>query len=109
MELIKFKILYYWNSKKIPVNNKTQEAQVNLHLYFNPSFEFKFDLAQDDTNIFNFYIDLFGLFFFQICKNKKTDHAGFFFNIKILGLEFDYNKHDTRHWDWENDTWEVYE
>ena len=107
MELIKFKILYSWISK--PIDNKAKEAQVNLHLYLEPKIDFKIDLAQDDTNIFNFYINLFGLFFFQICKDKKTDHAGFWFNMKILGIEFYYRIYDIRHWDWENDTWEVYE
>ena len=67
------------------------------------------DLNQFDSNIFNFIISLFGLFHLIIRKDKETDHAGFWFNISILGLDFTYRKYDIRHWDWENDTWEVYE
>ena len=107
MELIKFKILYCWISK--PINNKAKEVQTNLYLYLIPAIDFKIDLHRYDTNIYNFIIDLFGLFKFQICKTKEIDHAGFWFNISILGLDFTYRKYDTRHWDWENDTWEVYE
>lgn len=106
MELIKFKILYCWFSK--PINNKAKEIQLNLYLYLKPEINFKLDLSQYDTNIFNFFIDLFGLFNFQICKNKETDHAGFWFNLSIFGLDFTYRKYDTRHWNYENETWEIY-
>lgn len=106
MELIKFIILYYWTSK--PINNKAKEVQINLYLNIYPTIKFLIDLDQYDTNIFDLNIELFGLFSFQICKTKKTDHAGFWFNMSILGLDFTYRTYDTRHWNYENDTWEVY-
>ena len=80
-----------------------------MYLWLKPTIEFKIDLYQDDTNIFYFDIDLFGLFRLNINKNKKTDHAGFRFNLNIFGLDFDYTHYDTRHWNYDNDNWEVYD
>lgn len=105
MELIKFEILYSWCSK--PINNKAKEIQIDSYLCLVPEINFEINLNQQDTNIFNFIINLFNLFNLQICKTKKTDHAGFWFELSIFGLNFTYRKYDTRHWDWENDTWEV--
>ena len=107
MELIKFKILYIWVSK--PINNKAKEVQLNWYLDLLPKVNFEIDLNKFDSNVYNFVIGLFNLFYFQICKTEKTDHAGFWFNISILGLDFTYRKYDTRHWNYDNDTWEVYE
>lgn len=107
MEIIKFKMLKCWVSK--PINNKAKEIQLDMYLYLVPEIDFKFDLNQEDTNIFTFFINLFNLFTFQICKTKRTDHAGFWFELSIFGLKFTYRTYDTRHWDWENNTWEVYE
>jgi hypothetical protein len=45
-------------------------------------------------------------FHFQLRLNRKTDHAGFYFYIEILGLYFIFQIFDHRHWDWENDCWE---
>ena len=108
MNLIKFKILYCWVSNKIK-NNKAKEMQINLYLWLHPTLEFKIDLSQHDTNIFYFDIDLFGLFKLNINKDKKTYHAGFLFNLSIFGLDFNYSHYDTRHWNYDNDTWEIYE
>ena len=105
--LIKFKILYCWISKEI--DNKVKEVQINWYLNLYPEISFKLDLDQYDTNIFNFDIELFGLFKLNICKTKETDHAGFWFNLSIFGLDFTYRKYDTRHWDHDKDAWEIYE
>ena len=108
MEIIKFKILKYWGSK--PINNRVKEIQLNLCLYLKPELNFKIDLSKDyDTNIFNFDIDIFGLLELNISKNKKQDHAGFWFRFSIFGLDFSYRKYDIRHWDYDNDCWEKYE
>ena len=107
MELIKFKILYWWSSK--PKNNKAKELQLNLYLWFKPTIDFKIDLSQYDTNIFKFDLDLFGVLKLWVSKNKKTDHAGFRFNLNLLGLDFDYSYYDTRNWNYYNNSWEIYE
>jgi len=107
MNIIKFKILYCWMSKSF--NNKAKEVQLNLYLHLDPEINFKIDLSQYDENVFNFIVGLFGLFYFQICKTKQTDHAGFWFNLVIFGLDFTYRKYDTRHWDYDKNTWEEYE
>jgi len=107
MQLLKFKILYCWISK--PLNNKVKEVQINKYLHFYPMIDFKIDLQQFDTNILNFYIDLFGLVKVEISKSKNTDHAGFWFNVSIFGLDSTYRIYDTRHWDHDKETWEVYE
>lgn len=41
--------------------------------------------------------------------NRRTDHAGFDFNIEILGLYFILTVYDNRHFDYENDRWMVYD
>jgi len=107
MKLIKFKILYCWISK--PILNKVKEIQINLNLYLTPEIDFKIDLSQYDKNVFNFIINLFGLFYFQICKTKETDHAGLWIEFDIFGIEFNYRKYDTKHWDYDKETWEIYE
>lgn len=98
------KILYHWYSK--PINNKSKEIQLSLFFGFYPCFDFNFDFLQQFGNIFLFNIDIFGLFRFNIYKNKEQDHAGFGININILGLDFDFNNKDIRHWDYDNDKWE---
>lgn len=45
-------------------------------------------------------------FQFQLTWSRKTDHAGFLFYIELFGLNFNFEIHDNRHWDYENDCWE---
>lgn len=102
------KTLYYWSQK--PKENKAKELQIYTSLYLTPKLEFILNLSQSeyDTNIFNFNINIFGLFGFNIDKNKKTDHAGLSIELNLFGLVSYYNHYDIRHWNDENDTWEVY-
>ena len=67
------------------------------------------DLIQNNENIFHFYINIFNLLELNINKNKKSDHAGFRFNMNILGLNFDYTYYDIRHWNYDEDDWEKYD
>ena len=39
----------------------------------------------------------------------KGDHAGFRFVIALFGYDASFNLYDTRHWDYENDCYEIYE
>jgi hypothetical protein len=39
---------------------------------------------------------------------NKGDHPGFRFSLSILFITFDFQFYDGRHWDYENDCYEVY-
>lgn len=41
--------------------------------------------------------------------NFNCDHAGIKFNISLFGYTLEYTVYDTRHWDYDNNTWEVYD
>ena len=60
-----------------------------------------------DWHFFNFNFLLFGdLFKFNAKWTRKRDHAGFNFEICILGYSLLFYTYDTRHWDDENDCFE---
>lgn len=103
------KTLYYWSQK--PKGNKAKELQIYTSLYLTPKLEFILNLSQSeyDTNIFNFVINIFGLFEFNINKNKNSDHAGLRIELNLFGLVIDYNHYDIRHWNDETDDWCKYD
>jgi len=107
MEIGKFKILYLWNS--IVKDNKCKEFQISWYLYLMPKITFDLDLIRNWGHIFTLDINLFNIIALNIKKNKETDHAGLRINFILLGLDFDYNHYDIRHWDDENDKWCIYE
>lgn len=39
----------------------------------------------------------------------RGDHAGLSFNVEFFGFMFEFNVYDHRHWDYDNNTWQVYE
>lgn len=41
--------------------------------------------------------------------NFNSDHAGLRANFSLFGYTLEYSFYDTRHWDYENNTWEVYD
>jgi hypothetical protein len=49
------------------------------------------------------------VFVFDVRCTRNTDHAGIEFRIGALGYMFDICLYDGRHWDYETDTWKVYE
>lgn len=60
-----------------------------------------------DWHYFNFNFLLFGdLFKFNAKWTRKRDHAGFNFEICVLGYSFLFYTYDIRHWDDENDCFE---
>lgn len=101
------KTIYYWSKK--PKENKAKELQIYTSLYLTPEINFNLNLSQQDTNIFNFDIRLFGLLNLLICKDKKSDHAGLRIELNLFGLNTNYTHYDTRHWDYENDAWCKYD
>jgi hypothetical protein len=53
----------------------------------------------------NSYWNYFNLF---IKMDRHTDHAGFFYNIEIFGLNYIFQIFDNRHWDDDNNCWMKY-
>ena len=65
----------------------------------NKSFEIQ--IAQFGLQyLFNLDIDL---------NWKGEDHAGPSITLEILGVYFNAKFYDHRHWDWDNNTWAVYD
>ena len=52
---------------------------------------------------------LYALFHFEFRIEWMTDHAGVSLWLGLLGFDVGLHFHDTRHWDYENNRWEVYE
>ena len=52
---------------------------------------------------------LYALFHFEFRIEWKTDHAGVSLWLGILGFDVGLHFHDTRHWDYENNRWVIYE
>lgn len=50
----------------------------------------------------------FDLISFYVGWTRKEDHAGFTFTFSFFGLCLHNSIHDTRHWNHETDTWQVY-
>ena len=42
---------------------------------------------------------------FVVEYTTKTDHAGFTFNLNLLGLEFEVKIYDSRHWNDDENRW----
>ena len=48
------------------------------------------------------------LFRFEFQYTIRQDHAGTSIELGLLGWEFHANIHDSRHWDYTNNRWEIY-
>jgi len=59
-----------------------------------------------NTYYFIFICSFLGsIFHFQFSWSKKTDHAGFIFDLTIFGFSIMFIIYDNRHWDYDNNTW----
>jgi hypothetical protein len=45
---------------------------------------------------------------FEFSVTSKADHAGFRFTLGLLGYSISATIYDTRHWDRDSDSWEIY-
>jgi len=93
--------------------NKSYSAQISI---LNNSFNFVYTILNikfkflDDDHYFGLYLTLFGdLLDINIAWTRKTDHAGFKFNFTFLWLMIILETYDIRHWDYDNEKWEVYD
>ena len=93
------------------IENKAYCIQISLNKVSNFLYAI-FDLdinILSDNYFFNFYFVLFGEFLrINIGWSRKCDHAGFRFDVDFLWFMFNIGTYDTRHWDDENDRFEVY-
>ena len=95
MKLSVGKILSHWTSKKPNKDFKVWEIQL--------SWTFSLDwIIQFAIYPWCMYLDLFGVIGFNIRKDSKCDHEGFYMNLKFLGIDIDINYYDVRHWDYDN-------
>lgn len=72
---------------------------------------FNFDIKiLDNTRYFGIYITLFGdLFNVGLDWTRRTDHAGFTFDVSLLWLIIHTTIYDTRHWDYDKEDWCKYD
>jgi len=70
-------------------------------------FEFDFQVLCEDY-YFNMCINLFGLFYFYLYWNKKEDHSGLYLDTRIPFIRLNFSIYDNRHWDHDNNRWEIY-
>ena len=86
--------------------NKTIELEVyTSYLSFNNLFNINIS-----SNIISFYFDILNsLFSFNFKIDWKCDHAGIEIQLSLLGITFNFNFHDNRHWDYINNKWEEYD
>ncbi len=91
--------------------NKAWCLQASLHNPGVPSSFFYSDHhLLDDNFYFRSAASLFGAYLScSIEWSRKRDHAGFGFDLDILGLFISFNIYDSRHWDEENNSWMTYE
>lgn len=76
--------------------------------YYIPSLiDTDFKLFREDY-FFNIKFSFLNIINFQCRWNRKVDHAGFLFELEILGLSTHFEIYDHRHWDYETDNWMVY-
>ena len=96
------------------IENKAYCVQIAVNKGFNflySIFDISFKLF-DDTHYFGFYFVLFGdLLKINISWTRRQDKEGniFIFDIDFLWLMINLSTYDTRHWDDDNETWEVYD
>ena len=46
---------------------------------------------------------------FEFHWNRNADHAGIGFELGLLGYGLEFQIYDTRHWDYENNRWTIYD
>lgn len=80
-------------------------------IYIGKIITFDFDLFDFPGDFwYHIQLGLFGdIFNFNTNWNRKSDHAGWDFDLTIFGLCLHLNIHDIRHWDYDNECWETYD
>jgi len=57
---------------------------------------------------FNTYCDI-DIIRVALSLNFNSDHAGLNIKIGLFGYMIEYTIYDTRHWDYDTNTWKVYD
>lgn len=85
-----------------------------IQLYFSKIYTgnpitLAFKLVEYKDYWYYIQLGLFGdIFNLTTYWSRKSDHAGWTFDLTILGLSLHLNIYDIRHWDYDKDSWEVY-
>lgn len=95
---------YHWYKRL----SKHKSAEVEAHSGL-IGFSNKVFILLDSRNI-DFDLSIFySLFHFEFRASWMTDHAGVSLWLGLLGFDVGLHFYDTRHWDYDNDRWEVCE
>lgn len=98
------KTILYLSRKFI---NKATELQVYLSEPHVSAFFGLHIAVLSPTVIFAMYCNLLWIEL-DLKINRRVDHAGLYFNLTLFGFCIDYSLYDMRHWDVDNNKWEVY-
>lgn len=79
-----------------PFSNRFDNLYCKEYLY-RPHKAIELELTKDNSFIS-----------FSFRWSFRADHAGMSIEVGLLGYSISINTHDTRHWDYDSDTWEVY-
>ena len=91
-----------------PVEYKASELQIFWDFMLALTLMLNLDFHRTMNHVFIIDINIFELFKLHIFKTEKEDHAGTTLCIKLICIELYWEWYDTRHWNYDNDTWEVY-
>lgn len=92
---------------KIFIKNISKHKCLEFQLFSTSiSFFNRFSTTLDNRGCYFGIILLSCLFLLEIDGRWRDDHAGISLRIGLFGLEFDINLYDTRHWDFDNETYE---
>jgi len=77
--------------------------------YIGSLIDSDFKILRMEDYFFNIKLSILGdIFNFHTRWTRKIDHAGFMFDLTILGFSIHKEIYDVRHWDFEKDNWVEY-
>lgn len=90
---------------------------INLHFNIRNPFSDRFEILKSwegNTVLENKFWELqinktTDVLGFDLRYNIRQDHAGMYISLAFLGYECIFNLYDSRHWDYERNTWHVYD
>lgn len=90
------------------LKNKNKACEIQYQ-YFGLEPSFNIQLKWNKLDGFVLCFDIFKIISFNFEITRKCDHAGIRLEVYLLGMMFHHRIYDIRHWDYDNDTWVVYD